>query len=146
MAKNACEWHISWIQLLLRQNSDRILIRIPNSSTKFPQRTWNLFLDQLTHNMTENCSLIYQFNTWKQQDQNKGRTSCAHKLFWMSKQKQKTIFVHNMFSSCSELVVFMYWTGKSMNNLLSYCGLVDARISDSKRKLPVFKDIAWLSQ
>ena len=28
-------------------------------------------------------------------------------------------------------------TGKSMNNLLSYCGLVDARISASEKDLPV---------
>ena len=38
---------------------------------------------------------------------------------------------------CSQLVVFMYWTGKSMNNLLSYYGLVDARISASEKYLPV---------
>ena len=30
----------------------------------------------------------------------------------MSKQKQKTIFVHNIISTCSELVTFMYWTRK----------------------------------
>ena len=42
-----------------------------------------------------------------------------------------------MYITCSELVVFMYWTGKSMNNLLSYCGLVDARISASEKDLPV---------
>ena len=42
-----------------------------------------------------------------------------------------------MYTTCSELVVFMYWTGKSMNNLLSYCGLVDARISASEKDLPV---------
>ena len=83
----------------------------------------------------KNCSLIYQFNTWKQQAQKMGRTWCVQKLFWMSKQKQKTIFVHNMFSPCSELVVFMYWAGKSMDNLLSYCGLVDAKIRASN--LPV---------
>ena len=46
--------------------------------------------------------------------------------------KQKTIYVHN--SSC-ELVIFMYWTCNSMNNLLSYCGLVD-RASD--KDSPVF--------
>ena len=41
---------------------------------------------------------------------------------------------------CTQLVltaVFMYWTGKSMNNLLSYCGLVDTRISASEKDLPV---------
>ena len=35
----------------------------------------------------------------------------------------RTIYVHNMFSTCSELVIFMYWTRNSMNNLSSYCGL-----------------------
>ena len=59
------------------------------------------FVNQLTHNMTEDCSFIYQFNTWKVQAQNMERTCCAHKLFWMSKQKQKTIFVHKMFWGCS---------------------------------------------
>ena len=51
----------------------------------------------------------------------------------------RTIFAHIMFSPCSELVVFMYWTGKSMNNLLSYCGLVDPRISASDKNLPVIR-------
>ena len=43
-----------------------------------------------------------------------------------------------MYTTCSELVVFMYWTGKSMNNLLSYCGLVDARKRASNKDLPVY--------
>ena len=42
-----------------------------------------------------------------------------------------------MYTTCSELVVFMCRTGKSMNNLLSHCGLVDAKISDSEKDLPV---------
>ena len=42
-----------------------------------------------------------------------------------------------MYTTCSDLVVFMYRTGKSMNNLLSYCGLVDSRISTSDKDLPV---------
>ena len=42
-----------------------------------------------------------------------------------------------MYATCSELVVFTYRTGKSMNNLLSYCGLADARISVSEKDLPV---------
>ena len=53
---------------------------------------------------------------------------------------------HVVFINCSEcqnkkqsseLVVFMYWTGKSMNNLLSYSELVDPRISASDKDLPV---------
>ena len=45
--------------------------------------------------------------------------------------------VHKMFSLCSELGIFIYWTCNSMNNLLSYCGLVDARMSASEKDLPV---------
>ena len=48
----------------------------------------------------------------------------------MSKQKQFR------YTTCSELVDFMYWTGKSMNNILSYFGIVDARISASDKDLP----------
>ena len=77
----------------------------------------HLLLHQLTHNMTKDCSLIYQFSTWKLQAQN----------ILMSKQKQ-TIYVHNMF-----------WAGKSMNNIFSYCGLFDARISASGKDLPVIE-------
>ena len=40
-------------------------------------------------------------------------------------------------SEHSELVVFKYWTRNSMNNLLSYCWLVDVRISASEKDLPV---------
>ena len=54
-------------------------------------------------------------------------TNCF--LFWSSEKF--------MYTTCSELEVFMYWTGKSMNNLLSYCGLVDAKIRASEKDLPV---------
>ena len=39
--------------------------------------------------------------------------------------------IQNNFCTQHVLVVFMYWTGKSMSNHLSYCGLVDSRISAS---------------
>ena len=55
-------------------------------------------------------------------------TNCFF-LFWHSEQF--------MYTTCSELVIFMYWTRNSMNNLLSYCGLVDVRISASEKDLPV---------
>ena len=42
-----------------------------------------------------------------------------------------------MYTAWSELVVSMYWTGKSMNNILSYCGLVDPWIRASDKDLPV---------
>ena len=50
-------------------------------------------------------------------------------LFWYSEQF--------MYTACSELGIFMYWTGDSMSNLLPYCGLVDVRISASEKDLPV---------
>ena len=40
-----------------------------------------------------------------------------------------------IFNFCQ--IVFMYRTRNSMNNLLSYCGLVDDRISTSEKDLPV---------
>ena len=40
-----------------------------------------------------------------------------------------------MFCPCSALVVFMVCN--SMNNLLSYCGLIDAKIRASDKDLPV---------
>ena len=43
-----------------------------------------------------------------------------------------------MYTLCSELVIFMYWTRNSMNNLSSYCGLVDAKIRTFDKDLPVF--------
>ena len=42
-----------------------------------------------------------------------------------------------MYTTCSELVVFMYRSGESVNNVLSYCGLVDVRINASDKDLPV---------
>ena len=52
------------------------------------------------------------------------------------KTKTKKQFMYTTFS---ELVVFMYWTGQSMNNLLSYCGSVEVRINASDKDLPVHK-------
>ena len=60
-------------------------------------------------------------------------TSLEHVVFIncfeLSIQKQNNLF--------SEFVVFMYWTRDSMNNFLSYFGLVDARINASDKDLPV---------
>ena len=72
-----------------------------------------------------------QVQYMKIRSSNLGRTCCVQKLFFTF----RAIYVHNMFSPCSELGIFMYWTCNSMNNLLSYCGLVDARISASEKDL-----------
>ena len=90
----------------------------------------HLFLYHLTHSMTKYFSLNYEFSTWKFQAQN---MLCTHIvflfLFWHSEQF--------MYTTCSELGIFMYWTRNTMNNLSSYCGLVDARIGASDKYLPV---------
>ena len=57
--------------------------------------------------------------------QNTGRTCCVQ-TDWLN--------VRNNFV---ELGIFMYWTVNSMNNLLSYCGLVVERIRASEKDLPV---------
>ena len=59
---------------------------------------------------------------------NTSSENCVHKLFWIS--------IPNCTTS-SELVVFMYWTRTSINNLLSYCWLPDAEIRASDKYLPV---------
>ena len=58
-----------------------------------------------------------------------------HAVYRNCSECQKTISVHNMFSPCSELGIFMYWTCNSMNNLLSYYGLVDTKIRPSDKDL-----------
>ena len=52
----------------------------------------------------------------------------------MSKQKLKK---QSLYTTCSELGIFMHWTCNSKDNLLSYSGLVDARISASEKDLPL---------
>ena len=47
------------------------------------------------------------------------------------------VFCFDIQNTCSELAHFMYRTCNSMNNLLLYCGLVDAEITTSEKDLPV---------
>ena len=88
------------------------------------------------------------FSTWKFQAQIMGRTwgeheenmLCTKIVFCFCFDIQNNLckqHVLPMFSPCSKLGILMHWTGKSMDNLLSYCGLADARISTSEKDLPV---------
>ena len=54
-------------------------------------------------------------------------------FFWHSEQF--------MYTKCTELAILMQWTCNSMNNLLSYCGFVDPRISASEKDLPVHSEL-----
>ena len=58
---------------------------------------------------------------------------------------QNNLCTQLVLPTCSELAIFMYWTGNSINNLLSYCGLVDAKIRASDIDLPVLFVILWVS-
>ena len=98
-----------------------------------------LFLHQLTHNMTTDCSVNYQFSTWKLPVQYMKITSSEDVVYINCsgcQNKNKKQFV---YTTCSELGIFMSWTSDSINNLLSYCGLVDEKIRASDKDLPVSK-------
>ena len=41
---------------------------------------------------------------------------------------------------CTQLVLYLYSSGNSMNNLLSYFGLTDSRMRASDTDLPVSRD------
>ena len=86
------------------------------------------FLNQLTHRMTSD-SMNSPKNT-------SSETCCVQILFWMSKQKQNNF--------CKQHVLNLYFLGNSMNNILSYCGLTDARTKASEKDLPVQSISSWL--
>ena len=62
-------------------------------------------------------------------------TSSEHVVYLnCSECQNKKQFV---YTTCSELAIFMYYTCKSMHTLLKYCGLVDTRIRASNQDLLV---------
>ena len=64
-------------------------------------------------------------------------TSSEHVVYINCSECQNKNKKQFVYTTCSELVIFMYSTGNSMNNLSSYCGLVDTRISAPEKDLPV---------
>ena len=76
----------------------------------------HLFLHQLTHNMTKDCSLIYQFL----HENYKLRTCCGHKWVFFG-LTFKAIYANNMFSLFSDLVVFM---SELVNQWTIFCHIV----------------------
>ena len=69
--------------------------------------------------------------------QYKKNTCSEHVVYKNCFECQNKNKKHFLYTTCSELVFLSYWTCNSMNNLLSYCGLTDARISASEKDLPV---------
>ena len=62
-------------QICLLEYADQTDVAVENTGKSFSEALI------LTHNMTKDCSLIYQFSTCKLQAQNVGRTCSVHKLF-----------------------------------------------------------------
>ena len=81
-------------------------------------------MNQLTHNMTTDCSLNYEFSTRKIQVQN---MLCTKIVFCFDIQN----------NICTQHVLNLYFSCNSMNNLSSYCGLTDSRMRASDTDLPV---------
>ena len=95
-----------------------------------------LFLHQLTHNMTTDCSLNYKFKTWKFQAQTCENMLCTEIVSGI----QNSFYTQHILPRF-ELRIFMFWTCNSMNNLLLYCGLVGAKIRASDKDLPVLQSM-----
>jgi hypothetical protein len=52
-----------------------------------------------------------------------------------------------LYTTCSKVGIVLYWTQDSMNNLSSYCGLIDSRMSASDTDLPVTCPVTqWKTQ
>ena len=83
-----------------------------------------LILESVNPQYDNRIQIVHWFTT-SVREKYKFRACCVQKLLFVL--AFKTIFVHNMF-----------WTCNSMNNLLSYCGLTDARMRASEKDLPVF--------
>ena len=75
------------------------------------------FLHQLTHNMTWDCWL------------NSPKNTCSELFFCFCFDIQNNI--------CTQHVLNLYFSGNSMKNLSSYCGLTDSRMRASDTDLPV---------
>ena len=91
----------------------------------------HLFLHQLTHNMTFIELQVQYMKT----------TSSEHVVYINCSECQNINKKQFVSIICSELVFFLHWTGNLMNNLLSYCGLNDAKINNSDKNLPVLNEI-----
>ena len=130
---------------LMRRISWRITYKffIQNGQCCFFVRTINI-LDVFTCKCASEALILQSVNpqyhdrlfidSWLQYKKNTTSEHVVYKhcflfLFWSSKQC--------LYTTCSQLVFFLYWIQEWMNNLSSYCGLTDSRMSASEKDLPV---------
>ena len=77
--------------------------------------------------------------------QYKKNTSWEHIVYKHCFEDQNKNKKQCLYTTCSEVVFFLYWSQESMNNLSSYCGLTDWRMSASDTNLPVPRRQYWNS-
>ena len=92
------------------------------------------FLNQLTHNVTRDCSLNY-----------KKSTSSEHVVYKFCFKYQNNNKKNNF---CTQHVLNLYFSCNSMKNLSSYCGLTDSRMRASNTYIftctyKIWKNISW---
>ena len=67
--------------------------------------------------MTTDCSLNYEFSTWKLQAQNMGRTCCVHKLFFVF-----VLTFRKLYTTCSTHVLSLQLSCTEItNNANKWC-------------------------
>ena len=79
-----------------------------------------LISHQLTRSTTRDCSLNSSKNT-----------SSEHVVY------KNYVFVDIQNNICTQHVLNLYFSGNSMNNFSSYCGLTDSRMRASDTDLPL---------
>ena len=99
-----------------------------------------LFLHQLTHNMTTDCSLKYEFNRWKFQAQTWGEHVVYRNCFWHSEQFLYTICSPHVVQK-EELLTknYLYNQSKCTAKLCKF-----ALASNQDQKLLIYKrNVQW---
>ena len=104
------------IRALLSRRHENDVIKIDVVEVNLCQKL--LFLHQLTHNMTKDCPLNYEFSTWKLQAQNMLCTNFCHIVSWCKISASKKIYPYiYCFDFCffhekrlfHLFITFFYW-------------------------------------
>ena len=99
-----------------------------------------LFLHQLTHNMTTDCSLNYKFSIHENSKLRPGENMLCTEIVFDIQNNFCTQHVLPMFQFGS----LIFWTCNLMNNLTLYCVLVDAKIRAFDQHSSVICTKMWI--
>jgi hypothetical protein len=100
-----------WFKLLYSEKARKKITKSPKKNFKLQVNLFqeHLFLHQLTHDMTKDCSLNQEFSTWKFQAQN--MLTCVVCIDCSEYQNKNNLCTQHVLSlefSCTELVI--QWT------------------------------------